>query len=350
MMINNVHSGAMVGLLSISVFLIATGNSKSDCSLSSADPGDASDVVSDVTGGSDMDSPQPDAAADAKPEELEVAIEPELGVCTVKAVHPVTCMCTVKQKCSDGKYWTTDSCDEVTGECTYIDPYTCPTSQGCDDGNACTIDCDDPLTGQCVHLGKNCDDSDVCTEDSCDFVSGECKHSGPNDMYGGCGEFLSLCLENTCDPVKMLCGVKPKCDDGNLCTADSCDEGTGTCSFVPGPDCVGFNAIHQFNLYLDPPRTTGQPGPVVIGKIMLSAQFIGNIQGILAMNLPEPGILCAPGMIHNHWSLRDGIKRILFDPVNSGFVCRIPGWQRIKRFPNAVAPIIRRLNFTVAIG
>jgi hypothetical protein len=238
MMINNVHSGAMVGLLSISVFLIATGNSKSDCSLSSADPGDASDVVSDVTGGSDMDSPQPDAAADAKPEELEVAIEPELGVCKVKAVHPVTCMCTVKQKCSDGKYWTTDSCDEVTGECTYIDPYTCPTSQGCDDGNACTIDCDDPLTGQCVHLGKNCDDSDVCTEDSCDFVSGECKHSGPNDMYGGCGEFLSLCLENTCDPVKMLCGVKPKCDDGNLCTADSCDEGTGTCSFVPGPDCV----------------------------------------------------------------------------------------------------------------
>ena len=100
----------------------------------------------------------------------------------------------------------------------------------CDDGNACTIDsqCTEPLG--CTHTRLNCDDGDPCTSDYCRRDSG-CHH----DRTLGCCRTNDDCLaetdkctvNRTC--VNTFCkpGTPRDCDDGDACTADSCDSQTG---------------------------------------------------------------------------------------------------------------------------
>src|SRR5690606_25931836 len=97
--------------------------------------------------------------------------------------------------CADGDQCNGDeSCDGAS-------PCVAGTPLDVDDGNACTLDSCDPLTGAehtPVAAGTSCEDGDVCNGDeTCDFA-------------GTCVAGTAL------DP-----------DDGNPCTADSCDPVTG---------------------------------------------------------------------------------------------------------------------------
>ena len=191
--------------------------------------------------------------------------------------------------CEDYDACTTDSCDETTGTCRH-DPISC------DDGNPCTNDvcrsygfapfqrgcfhtnatagtaCDDgkPCTGpdacdgsgQCLGsdqpVGATCSDGNVCTSgDVCDafgactgtsLAGTECDDrnactrgercvAAPNgSVECRAGTTLacddgSICTDDSCDPVSGDCIHAPlDCDDGNPCTDDACDPATGACT------------------------------------------------------------------------------------------------------------------------
>jgi uncharacterized repeat protein (TIGR01451 family) len=92
--------------------------------------------------------------------------------------------------------------------------------------NNCTAG--DTCSGGVCNPGPapNCDDGSICTEDSCDPATGCVNDSSQlGDLCDNGG--ADQCLEDFCDPV-LFCQTRPvNCDDGNPCTDDSCDSGTG---------------------------------------------------------------------------------------------------------------------------
>mmetsp|Transcript_47138 Transcript_47138/g.135813 ORF Transcript_47138/g.135813 Transcript_47138/m.135813 type:complete len:255 (+) Transcript_47138:329-1093(+) len=86
----------------------------------------------------------------------------------------------------------------------------------CDDGNRCTVNYDTTCEGGCLRDPEpvNCDEY---PDDKCTVFDG-------------------------CNPDEG-CIYKPKCDDGNPCTVDSCDAETGACTYEAivcddGVDCT----------------------------------------------------------------------------------------------------------------
>ena len=124
--------------------------------------------------------------------------------------------------CDDGNPCTDDSCQADEG-CVYE-----PNQAACDDGNNCTAG-DHCEAGSCVYEGlAQCDDDNVCTTDSCDPKAG-CIHllnSAPCDDGDLCTT-VDVCNLGECAGSGLM-----SCDDGNECTQDSCEPGVG-CSFVP---------------------------------------------------------------------------------------------------------------------
>ncbi len=135
--------------------------------------------------------------------------------------------------CDDKNPCTSDSCNIQTGECLHE-----ANSQPCDDADPCTLD-DTCVNGSCQPgAPKVCEDSNPCTEDSCNsngdcvFVPVAASCDDGNQCTGP-----DSCLGGKCQPGAVL-----KCNDGNLCTDDSCDPIEG-CQYVPnGNACTDGNA------------------------------------------------------------------------------------------------------------
>ncbi len=141
-----------------------------------------------------------------------------LGTCSVHAGDP----CIAPDTCNESD----DSCDECSGHA------------DCDDGNVCTKDrC---VAGSCVYTGNTnpCDDGLFCNgADSC--LGGACSvHTG--DPCGGqiCDEVGDACVD---------CFVDPDCDDGEVCTDDSCVGGVclWTDNTAPCDDGVYCNGTDE---------------------------------------------------------------------------------------------------------
>ena len=88
----------------------------------------------------------------------------------------------------------------------------CMTPQDCDDGNVCTDDSCSPSTG-CVHTNNtaSCDDRNACT------------------------------TGDTCSGATCVGGPALNCDDGNVCTNDTCDAAQGACDNI----CNAHNSSDQ---------------------------------------------------------------------------------------------------------
>jgi hypothetical protein len=155
--------------------------------------------------------------------------------------------------CDDGDLCTTDSCDALDGcifspvecpvgeECDPADgqckaPAECEVDADCDDGEYCNGEeiCD---MGTCMPgTPPDCDDNVGCTADSCDEVEDICVNT-PDD--GACDDADVCTGTETCDPVNDCQPGNPLvCDDGNLCTTDSCDPVAG-CIYTPVECPVG---------------------------------------------------------------------------------------------------------------
>ena len=136
-----------------------------------------------------------------------------------------------EKDCVDGNPCTDDSCDPGSG-CAYL-----PNQAPCDDLNACTED--GLCTGGTCVPGKavDCDDGSVCTDDSCDPLSG-CQYTF---NAAPCADGNPCTTEDTC--VQGLClGQPADCDDGNLCTDDACDPDSGCVNTPNTAPCNDGNA------------------------------------------------------------------------------------------------------------
>ncbi|MBM4396514.1 MAG: hypothetical protein FJ087_12600 [Deltaproteobacteria bacterium] len=164
--------------------------------------------------------------------------------------------------CADSNVCTDDWCDPATGGCVFT-----PNSKPCDDGRMCTAN-DACSASVCAGTPISCDDGKACTIDACVEGSG-CRHediagctSCANDA--GCNDnnactqdrcidtqcqFTPLdgtpcqdgnaCTDNDrCASGTCLGGTAKVCDDGKVCTANTCDPATG-CVFAPltGGEC-----------------------------------------------------------------------------------------------------------------
>jgi hypothetical protein len=143
--------------------------------------------------------------------------------------------------CDDGNLCTDDSCAPTQG-CVHL-----ANALPCDDGNACTtVDvCD---SGWCLGKGTlPCDDKNVCTTDSCDPGLG-CTHE-PNALPcddGNACTVLESCLDGACTGGKL-----PNCNDGNPCTDDSCDPGLGCLHVVNNAACNDGDVCTTLDLCKD---------------------------------------------------------------------------------------------------
>jgi hypothetical protein len=181
--------------------------------------------------------------------------------------------CNVNADCNDGVDCTTDACvDHVcvftpdngacpedgvfcNGEevcdpragCVHAgnpcDPFICDEQADSCDGGGCTEDaqCDDGVfcngVETCVdHVCQagtppTCDDGVVCTVDTCDAFTDHCTHTPDNTRCNN-GQFCDGV--ETCDPVQdCQPGTPPNCDDGIACTVDTCDEWNDVCVHTP---------------------------------------------------------------------------------------------------------------------
>ena len=169
---------------------------------------------------------------------LEAVCEPTTGACDFAAAHAgVACddgdACTVGEHCAEGlcgggvaancaddNLCTDDSCDGELG-CVHTN-----NSAPCQDADLCTLG--DICSGGTCQGGEvlSCDDDNPCTDDSCALESG-CVHTA-NEAVCDDGNACSVgdvCAAGACTYVEWLI-----CEDDNVCTTDSCDP-AGGCLF-----------------------------------------------------------------------------------------------------------------------
>jgi hypothetical protein len=141
------------------------------------------------------------------------------------------CQAGTAPNCDDGVGCTGDLCNEGADTCEHV-----PSNLACDDGLYCNgpETCDLVLDCQ-PGEGVGCDDDVNCTADVCNEATDSCDNT-PDD--GECTDGL-FC--NGAEVCHATLGCQPPtnptpCNDANVCTTDSCDEGLDTCSNVPLPD------------------------------------------------------------------------------------------------------------------
>ena len=131
----------------------------------------------------------------------------------------------------------------------------------CDDGNSCTVD-DHCENGYCrgtyLMAGSPCDDGNACTtNDQC--LVGYC-YGGPQLDCGDDGDDCNG--REYCDYASQKCAVYDVlngCDDGNICTTDSCDQATGCHHDFNTDPCDDGNACTTGDVCADGLCQAGAP-------------------------------------------------------------------------------------------
>ncbi len=119
--------------------------------------------------------------------------------------------CSDNNECTSGDYCQGGQCRAGTG----VD---------CDDSDLCTADSCDPSSGcDNRYIGNECDDNNPCTNNECSPLFG-CDYPWNN---ASCTDDNACTVGDFCDSGKCVPGIVKDCDDGNVCTSDSCNIGTG---------------------------------------------------------------------------------------------------------------------------
>jgi hypothetical protein len=125
--------------------------------------------------------------------------------------------------CNDGNDCTADSCVSPTG-CQHapVPGCVCNVDADCADTDQCTTN-EHCVGHACFSDPVNCDDGKVCTDDSCNPATG-CAHVNNN---APCNDGSACSTNDTCQGGICVGGPAPNCNDNNVCTDDGCDTGTG---------------------------------------------------------------------------------------------------------------------------
>ena len=133
-----------------------------------------------------------------------------------------TCV-LAERDCSDGNPCTMDTCNEAANTC---DSIQMSDGTPCDDGMFCIIGemCTAGVCG--VGEANMCNDGNMCTSDSCDELVDACMSTSVPDGTA-CDDGLFCTVGEICAGGSCGGGLPMNCSDGNECTVDSCDEGGG---------------------------------------------------------------------------------------------------------------------------
>jgi cysteine-rich repeat protein len=137
--------------------------------------------------------------------------------------------------CGNGEVEAGEDCDDgntADGDCCSANCAFEPAGSPCDDGLFCNgIEACDGA-GNCSIPGTDpCDDGVGCTQDACDEAADTCSNT-PDDALCDDGQFCNGA--ETCDAtLDCQAGTPVDCNDGILCTVDSCNEGTDACDNTP---------------------------------------------------------------------------------------------------------------------
>ncbi|NOZ86534.1 MAG: VCBS repeat-containing protein [Deltaproteobacteria bacterium] len=129
--------------------------------------------------------------------------------------------CTSDRQCIDDNPCTIDLC--LDGDCHHNN---FPKGTFCSDQDPCTVD-DKCIDGRCAGTPKDCSAFDgTCKKGICEPSTGECK-ALPIDDNSKCDDGLWCTIDDVC--IKGECTGTPRdcSDDDDLCTKDTCVEGTG---------------------------------------------------------------------------------------------------------------------------
>jgi hypothetical protein len=176
--------------------------------------------------------------------------------CTEGKCIEGTCEYTVADNCCmslvdclDTDPCTIEACKENACTPTVLaPPFCCYEPADCDDNNVCTNDICDP-SGICLHppsqapgcckQDADCDDGNACTDNKCNPDDASCyfpNNTKPCDDKNKCTQ-NDVCKDGGCGGGPVVC------NDGNFCTQDLCDPGTG-CYYPgipPGQGCDDLN-------------------------------------------------------------------------------------------------------------
>jgi hypothetical protein len=165
---------------------------------------------------------------------------------------------------------------------------TCTTSAQCDDGVACTRDlC--AVGGRCQNINDDaqCTGGQVCTSAGC-AAQGTCRTDAD------CQDGTHCNGAETCSMGMCRAGAAVRCDDGDPCTGDVCNERMRACDHPAVDPCGG--SLMPGTYVLSPPVQYTCPlyslGP--ISMITLSASA-GGIQ-VTGFPVPLSGATPASGM------------------------------------------------------
>ncbi|KUP94251.1 hypothetical protein TRIHO_08640 [Tritonibacter horizontis] len=116
---------------------------------------------------------------------------------------------------------------------------------------------------------------------------------------------------------------------------------------IPGPDGIVIQGGHFHHRHGDGAVGRGDTGPVAIAQAVGAHQFCRHIKRVVAMDLAQPGVLAAPGVIHGHRPLGEGIDRKARVALRVGLV---PDRQRCHGVLDAGAQVVGGLALAVAFG
>ncbi len=129
--------------------------------------------------------------------------------------------CALAADCNDGNSCTRDVCTAA-----HVCANPGDATLSCSDGNACNGRETCTAAGACIRGAPPvCDDGDVCTDDSCDAHDG-CRHDavpGCCNDAGDCGgtpACAATCVDHVCVQPPNCCVIDADCNDGNPCTDD----------------------------------------------------------------------------------------------------------------------------------
>ena len=141
--------------------------------------------------------------------------------------------------CDDGSACTADDAC-LAGACTGASQCDCLGDADCpDDGDPCTgVDaCVDGLCVPAPGSAPVCEPSSDCVSSVCEPATGACVQQAMEDgaacaQVAPCKLGPGQCLAGACVGVDIVC------DDGLVCTTDTCDPQTGLCESTPVADMV----------------------------------------------------------------------------------------------------------------
>lgn len=152
-------------------------------------------------------------------------------LCLVPVCNPDGSCGTAAKTCADDNFCTDDSCDSATG-CVFAD-----NSKACEDGNACTLG-DVCTLGLCVGITTTCDDANVCTDDNCLPLTG-CLNP-PNAAT--CTDSDACSVGEACSSGLCQGALFANCNDNNVCTDDACSPASGCTNLANAATCTDGDA------------------------------------------------------------------------------------------------------------